>query len=106
MNAPPSRVFNKQLNLFKTTRINASELLQFQGVYLYDKGENDELFHVFRMSSTDLQVYYNTSFLKCKEKFKKKFFCRKIYVFAQFMLKTHKFSLKNVNLNKTNIFPL
>jgi hypothetical protein len=34
-------------------------ILRLQGVYLYDKGENDELFHV-SVSSTDLQIYFTT----------------------------------------------
>ena len=37
---------------------NRLEILRFQGGYLYDKGENDELFDEIS-STTDLQVYFN-----------------------------------------------
>ena len=50
-------------------KINASELT-FQGVYLYDKGENDELFHVIVVATTDLQIYFNMFYKKSKEIFK------------------------------------
>ena len=66
---------------------------KFQGVYLYDKGENDELFYVIDISTTDLQIYFNTFQRKSKEKKSKFFFFLKSNMFVQKMIKINIFTL-------------
>ena len=56
----------------KTKKINALELT-FQGVYLYDKGENDELFHVVGCPQP-IYKYILACINKKVKKFFKKFF--------------------------------
>ena len=63
-----------------------------QGVYLYDKGENDELFYVIDVATTDLQVYFNTFPKKSKEKNLKIFFVSKSNMFVQKMIKINIFT--------------
>ena len=41
----------------------------FQGGYLSEKGENDELFYVIVVATTDLQVYFIMYLKKSKEFF-------------------------------------
>ena len=53
----------------KSEKINALKFTKLQGVYLYDKGENDELIHVIGISTTDLQVYFIIFIKKSKEIF-------------------------------------
>ena len=60
--------------------------MALQGGYLYDKGENDELFYETVASATDLRVYFNTSARKSKGKNEKKFFSTKMNLYKQKML--------------------
>ena len=57
----------------KSKTINALRFTKPQGVYLYDKGENDELFHVIVVSQP-IYKYILTCFLKKVKKFLKIFF--------------------------------
>jgi len=70
------------------------EILRFQAVYLYDKGENDELFHVIVVATTDLQIYFSMYLKKSKEKFENIFFEFKSNIYVQKMLKVHILTLK------------
>jgi hypothetical protein len=76
----------------KTTKKIIAPKLAFQGNYLYDKGENDELVYVNQLSTTDLQIHFNTNEKKSKEKFQKNFFMSKFNSFPQKMLKRNKFT--------------
>ena len=48
---------------------------------------------VFRLSPTDLQIYFNTFIEKSKEKFIKKIFLSKNIIFEQKMLETNIFTI-------------
>ena len=50
-------------------KINGLRFTKSQAVYLYDKGENDELIYVIVVTTTDLQVYFNMFIKKSKEIF-------------------------------------
>jgi hypothetical protein len=63
-----------------------------RGVYLYDKGENDELFYVIVVATTDLQVYFNIFLKKSKEFFQKNFSHPKNNIYAQKMIKSNIFT--------------
>jgi len=75
--------------LWKKQKDNRPKILQPQGDYLYDKGENDERFHISAVASTDLQVYFITDKRKSKEKYLKIFFLSKFIPFPQKMLVFH-----------------
>ena len=98
------------LSYGKSKKINALKFTKLQGVYLYDKGENDELIHVIGISTTDLQVYFTIFIKKSKEFFKKFFYGEKINSFIQKMIKTNIitrfysfFTVNNENIIKFDI---
>ena len=71
---------------------NRLGVLQRRGGYLYDKGENDELFYVIGISTTDLQVYFIMHLRKSKENNKKFFYFLKSISITQKMLKINIFT--------------
>ncbi len=87
---PQKAIISKNYNAKKDNRLR---ILRFQGGYLYDKGENDELFHVNGCPQPIYNSILSRGARKVKDFEKKILFSLKSILSTQKMLKIHIFTL-------------